>query len=99
MIVYNVSIKIEPNIEEEWLQWMKEKHIPDVLETGIFSGHKFLEITNEEAENTYAIQYYCPSMQDLETYFSDFAPKLQEEHSKKYINKFVAFRTIMKEIK
>lgn len=98
MIVYNVSIKIEPNIEEEWVQWMKEKHIPDVLETGIFSGHKFLEIINQESENTYAIQYYCTSMEDLDTYFNKFAKKLQEEHSKKYINKFVSFRTIMKEI-
>ena len=98
MIVYNVSIKIEPDIQEDWINWMKEKHIPDVLSTGIFTDHKFLEITNQEAENTFAIQYSCASMKDLQKYFDYYAAELQEEHSKKYINKFVAYRTIMKEI-
>ena len=24
MILYNVSIKIEPNIKDDWIKWMKE---------------------------------------------------------------------------
>ena len=41
MIIYNVSIKIEPNIKDDWIKWMKEKHIPDVMNTAIFSNYKF----------------------------------------------------------
>jgi len=98
MIVYNVSIKIEPNVKDDWIKWMKEKHIPDVMNTGVFSDYKFLEITNEEAKGTYAIQYSCQSIDDLNRYFDLYANNLQSEHQKRYINKFVAFRTIMRDI-
>ena len=98
MILYNVSIKIEPNIKDDWIKWMKERHIPDVMNTDIFSDYKFLEITNEEAKDTYAIQYSCKSLDDLNRYFNVFAEALQDEHQKRYINKFVAFRTIMRDI-
>ena len=98
MIVYNVSIKIDNEVKEEWLQWMKEKHIHDVMNTGLFIRFNFLKIINEDVEDTYAIKYFCNDMDDLNTYFDEFASDLQEEHSLKYQNKFVAFRTIMEEV-
>jgi len=30
MILYNVTVSIDPEIAEEWLTWMREVHIPDV---------------------------------------------------------------------
>ena len=98
MIVYNVSIKIDKEIKKEWIQWMKEKHITDVMNTGLFISHSFLEILNEDVEDTYAIQYFSKDMEILNTYFDEYATDLQKEHSLKYKNKFVAFRTIMKEV-
>ena len=97
MIVYNVSIQIDKEVKEDWLKWMKEKHIPDVMNTGLFIRFNFLKIINEESEHTYAIQYFCEDMSMLNRYFDEFASCLQEEHSSKYNNKFVAFRTIMEE--
>ena len=98
MIVYNVSIQIDEDVKEDWLKWMKEKHIPDVMNTGFFIRFNFLKILNEETENTYAIQYFCKDIRDLNTYFDEFASRLQKEHSLRYNNKFVAFRTIMEDV-
>jgi len=36
MILYNVTVKIMKPLEAEWLKWMKEVHIPDVINTGLF---------------------------------------------------------------
>ena len=33
MILYNVTIAIDNNIENEWKKWMSEVHIPDVIAT------------------------------------------------------------------
>jgi hypothetical protein len=98
MIVYNVSIQIDEDVKEDWLKWMKEKHIPDVMKTGVFIHFNFLKILNEDTKNTYAIQYFCKDIGHLNTYFDEFASGLQEEHSLRYNNKFVAFRTIMEEV-
>jgi hypothetical protein len=97
MIIYNVTVSIDPAIHEEWLTWMISKHIPDVMQTGCFLENKILRL-QQTAENegiTYAFQYTLNSISDLEHYQANFAPQLQAEHSQRYKDKFVAFRTIL----
>lgn len=100
MILYNVTVNIDDSVHEEWLNWMINKHIPDVLATGLFIENKIFKIINPDSEegNTYSIQYFLDSMEDYEKYQREFAPKLQDEHLKKYKDKFVAFRTIMESV-
>ena len=99
MILYNVTINIDNSVHDDWLEWMKTKHIPDVLSTGLFIENKIFKIITEDAnENTYSIQYFLSSFEDYEKYQKEHAVKLQEEHSKKYKNKFVTFRTLMEEV-
>ncbi len=97
MILYNVTINIDNSVHDEWLEWMKNEHIPEVLATGLFTDNKIYKIKSGEEEegNTYSIQYFLNSMDDYEKYQKEHAPKLQKAHSEKYKDKFVAFRTIM----
>ena len=97
MILYNVTINIDDSVHDEWLEWMRSKHIPDVLSTGLFTESKLYRIRteNEEEENTYSIQYFLRSMDDYKIYQKEYAEKLQFEHTEKFKDKFVAFRTIM----
>ena len=32
MIIYNVTISIDKEVENYWLDWMKNTHIPDVMQ-------------------------------------------------------------------
>lgn len=96
MIIYNVTVNIENDVREEWLQWMKEKHIPDVMNTGHFLENKICKVlVSEEQGTTYSVQYTCESMERLEAYQREHSPRLQKEHADKYANKFVAFRTLL----
>ena len=100
MIIYNVSIKINPEIREEWLQWMKEVHIPDVMKTGLFHEHKMSRLLEQDENEgvTFVIQYLCVSMESYNTYREKFALKMQQEVRKKFEGKFVAYRTLMEEV-
>ena len=40
MIIYTITINIENELEEEWLNWMQEIHIPHVLGTDCFINSK-----------------------------------------------------------
>ncbi len=96
MIIYNVTVNIENDVREEWLQWMKEKHIPDVMGTGYFLESKICKVlVDEEQGTTYSIQYTCENMSKLEEYQREDSPRLQKEHGDKYAEKFVAFRTLL----
>jgi len=96
MILYNVTVNIDHDIHDEWLNWMRSNHIPDVLKTGCFLESKLSRINGEEDGGiTYSIMYVSPSKEKYEEYQSQHAPKLQKEHTDKYSGKFAAFRTIL----
>ena len=95
MFIYNVTVTLEESIHNDWLKWMKEVHIPDVMRTGHFIDNKICKLLTEELETTYAIQYTFRTMEDLNKYQKDHAPRLQQEHKEKFKDKFAAFRTIL----
>ncbi|MEW6468055.1 MAG: DUF4286 family protein [Bacteroidota bacterium] len=95
-IIYNVTVNIDDSVHDEWLRWMKEEHIPDVMNTGCFLENKICRIlVNEESGTSYSIQYTCESMEKLNEYRQKHAQRLQKEHSERYRDKFVAFRTLL----
>ncbi len=95
MYIYNVTVTLEDSIQDEWIKWMKESHIPDVMKTGFFTEHKICKIVTEEKESTFAIQYTFNALEDLQKYQQEHAPRLQKEHTEKFKDKFAAFRTIL----
>ncbi|WKK85426.1 DUF4286 family protein [Marivirga arenosa] len=100
MIIYNVTVNVEKDIEESWVKWMKEKHIPDILATGFFNDHRMLRLLNETEGDgeTYAIQYFTDELDNLERYMMDEAPRLRDEHIKKFQDKCVSFRTFLETV-
>lgn len=98
-IIYNVTVNIDDRVRDEWVSWMKETHIPDVMSTGLFLESRFTKILAEsEGGTSYSIQYLCASKQDLEEYQQNHAPALQRDHTERYQNKFAAFRTLLEVI-
>ncbi len=97
MYIYNVTINIEKAIEQDWLRWMQEKHIPEMLATGKFSEAKLCQVMVQEEQGvTYSIQYTTDSKETLEKYYHENADKLRQEGSTLFKGKFVAFRTELK---
>ncbi len=97
MYIYNVTVNIENEVHQDWLKWMKEVHIPDVLKTGMFLDNRLCQVMVEEEQGiTYSIQYRVKDLETLRLYQEMYAPKLQAEHMERYRDKFVAFRTILR---
>lgn len=97
MIIYNVTVNIDEDVHDEWIEWMSTKHIQEVMDTGLFIEARLSRIlAEEEGGRSYSIQYLCQDMQTLERYQAEHAPRLQEDHTRKYEGKFVAFRTILR---
>jgi hypothetical protein len=96
MILYNVTVSIDPAIADEWLEWMRSRHIPDVMATGCFLESRISRVHGEEEGGlTYAITYLSPSQEKMEEYRDMHAPELQKEHSDRFAGRFAAFRTIL----
>jgi hypothetical protein len=97
MLLYNVTVKIDGDIEAEWLHWMKSHHIPDVMNTGQFSSARISKLQDQPIDDdpTYVVQYECESQEKLNRYLTGFANELREDFNRRYKDKFVLFRTVM----
>ena len=100
MIIYNVTIKIDLSVHDLWLKWMKEEHIPRVMETGFFVDSKVYRLLEEDTTDgiSYAFQYFANNITDYFEYKEKHAARLQKEGLDLFPGKFHAFRTLLKEV-
>lgn len=97
MIIYSVSITIDKTIESNWMKWMKETHIQDVINTKYFFDCKLQKqiIPGSSKDGiTFRLDYLANSFEDYQKYSLEEAPRLQAEHSEKFAGKFKASRTV-----
>ncbi len=95
MIIYNVTINIDESVHDQWLSWMQNTHINDVLATGKFIKAKLVKVLVDEEMGgvTYSVQYLTDSKKTLERYYNEDAPRLREEGLRLFGDKMLAFRT------
>jgi len=101
MIQYNQTVNIEQSAEADWLQWMKEQQIPDMLATGMFVQarmFRLLDIEESAGTATYAVQLMTETREHLDIYQMKYEPSLDKAHEKRYGSQAVSFRTMMKEV-
>ena len=95
MIIYNVTVNIDDSVHDEWLEWMKTEHIPQVLATGKFKEAKLTKVLVEEEKGgvTYSTQFRAFSRAALDQYYKNDADALRIEGLKRFADKMLAFRT------
>ncbi len=100
MVLYNVTIKIEHSVAEEWVRWMQEEHMPELMKTGCFTEYKLFRLRDVDEQDgiTYSAQYFCNSMDDYSRYISDHATAMRGKGIERFKDKFVAFRTLMEKV-
>ena len=101
MVIYNVTIKVDQAIAVEWLQWMLDVHIPDVLKTKCFSNFRVVRLleTDDTEGPTYAIQYEAESKSDYNRYIELHANEMRKRTMDKWGDRFIAFRSLMEVVK
>lgn len=100
MIVYSITTIVKKEVENEWLKWMRETHIPAILHTGYFNNYKMYKVripTSIEGETTYILHYECESIDAYLTYAEREASRLQAVYAAKFAGKVTTARTVMED--
>lgn len=97
MIVYNVTIKITNAIHEDWLQWLKDEHVPGIIQTGCFTHAVILKLmeTDDTEGPTYTVQYFAESKALYNNYIENHAALMRQKSFDKWCDQFIAFRSVM----
>ena len=95
--LYNVTVLVIHEKVDEWKEYMINNHILDVMNTGCFESFKLnrLKFVDEKDGLSFAVQYVALSESKLQEYMGQHAPALQKDHTDKFGESALAFRTIM----
>ena len=97
MLIYNVTVKVDWSIHDEWVKWMLNEHLPEMVNTGCFTNSKLMRLleTDEKDGPTYAAQYFAEKKADYDRYIKDHAAAVRKKYTEKWGDRVVAFRTLM----
>jgi hypothetical protein len=97
MFIYNVTTKVDAAIHSNWLSWMQQEHIPEVIATGCFTKATLLRLLEVDDSDgpTYAIQYFAESKALYNRYMEKHAVGLRQKILDKWGNRIIAFRSLM----
>lgn len=100
MIVYNITVKVDHEIGDEWIRWQKEIHIPEVIATGLFTEYRFYKLLDHDDEEgkIFVTQFLTKNRQDYDTYIKMFSPILRKKALEKWGDKAVSFQTLLQNV-
>ena len=75
MIIYEITATVRADLIEAYEKYMLERHIPDLLATGYFSGAKMARA----GENRYRIGYEAHDRKALDEYLATEAARLRAD--------------------
>jgi hypothetical protein len=100
MLLYNITIGIDPDIEQEWIAWMKENFIAEVMATRLFAESKLYKVLHEDESGSisYSAQFFAHDIKHVTQYLELYAPPIIEKHRARFVNKHVVFQTLLEEV-
>ena len=100
MFIYNITVKVNISIIDEWVKWQQEEHIPEIMGTNLFSNFTFYRLLEQDDSDgpTFIVQYHTPSRNNYEKYIQQYAATLREKAIKKWGDGFIAFRTLLQSV-
>lgn len=97
MIIYNVTTKVSWAIHAEWLSWIHDVLIPEVLQTDCFFESRILRLldTDEDDGPTYAIQFNAYTLREYRIFMEQYSTSFQKKTHEKWNDLLVAFSSTM----
>lgn len=92
MLIYEVAITVDQQIMSQYVQWMSEEHIPEVLRCPGFVKAEFL--LEPEGRPRVRVLYFIKDATFLKRYLSEFAPAFRQKSLERWKDHFQAERSI-----
>ena len=94
MIVYSILADVPADLTAAYESYMIDRHIPDLIATGLFTGASISRGEN----NQYRIDYELASMERYNRYISEHAPRLRKHFEEQFSGLVKTSRTVWETI-
>jgi hypothetical protein len=95
MINYSILADVPGDLKDAYESYMIDRHIPDLMETGLFTGASISRGENGH----YRIDYFLSSRSDYDRYIAEHAPGLREDFEKSFSGRVNTSLTVWETIR
>lgn len=100
-IIYNTTFAVELSHADEFVTYLQEVYIPSILETGLLSRHRLVEVLHSdpsEGVKSLALQFEVDALEHLEAYSAEHASQHTQMLSDRFGQAVLGFSTLMREL-
>ncbi|GAB6013253.1 DUF4286 family protein [Viscerimonas tarda] len=100
MLIFNTTFHVEDDIQEAYLEYMRQTYIPVATNSGFLHMSCFAHIypQHEEQGTSYSLQLRAKNTDTFNYWMKTEGEKLQRELASKFGNKVLGFVTLLEEI-
>ncbi|HEX6574504.1 MAG TPA: DUF4286 family protein [Gemmatimonadaceae bacterium] len=95
MILYSVVAEVPDDLAGDYEPYMVDRHIPDLMLTGLLAGASFLR----GDENRYRVDYRFQSRDEYDRYIAEHAPRLREHFNEHFNGRVKTSRTVWETVR
>ena len=97
MFILNITFLVSDHIEEKWLNWAKEIHIPFVTSSGQLTDPQLSRIWGESDQEgkSFSIQYKAKNMETLNEWHKQFGDAFSKQCEQTFNQEVLFFSTVL----
>ncbi len=97
MLIFNTTYKVSGSQNDNWLNWIREHHIPFMLSSGDFSKPQTTKIVGSEDNEgiSYSVQFHICDMPALIQWHKEFATTFQNSCKAAFGEEVSFFSTVL----
>lgn len=97
MLIFNTTFVVSDKMHDKWMKWVREQHLPFMLESDILSKPQIAKIMGVEEQDgtSYSVQFHVKDMNDLEKWHVQYAQKFELQFSQKFGSEVLFFATVL----
>jgi len=97
MFIFNTTYLVSDKVHDTWLKWVKEEHIPFMMNSTLFTQPQVARVITSAKEDgtSFSVQFHVRDMQTLKIWNKEFSLLFQNKCSGKFGSEVVFFTTVL----
>ena len=97
MFIFNTTYLVSDRVHDTWLKWVKEEHIPFMMNSTLFTQPQVARVITSAKEDgtSFSVQFHVRDMQTLKIWNKEFSLLFQNKCSDKFGSEVVFFTTVL----
>lgn len=98
MLIFNTTYLVSDKVHGAWLRWLKEQHVPFMLDCGCFSTPQIAKVLSTEADQegtSFSVQFRIADVASLNRWNAEHGEAFERRCGEKFGADVLTFSTVL----